>query len=431
MTTLPFYNVRRSSLKGTISCPSSKSQTLRALLFGSLAKGKSHIYTPLSSPDTEAMVKACRLFGASINIFLNYIEIEGVNGTISSSFKSIDAGNSGIVLRFCSAIGALGSAPFTVTGDHSIQTQRSVMPLLLGLKQLKVKTSCLKNDGYAPIEIQGPLCGGVATIEGADSQPVSALLIAGAFCGAPIQLNAQNAGEIPWVALTLEWFDRLGIPYQNNAYSSYELTGNAQIEGFTYHVPGDCSSAAFPLAAALITGSALTLTNIDLNDPQGDKELFYILQRMGASIKIDEKEKKIDVKEGSILSGIRVDLNSCIDALPILAVVACFAKGETHIYNAAVARGKESDRLSCMTKELKKMGADIVETSDGLIIKNSILHGTLVHSHEDHRIAMALAVAGMAASGETVISSVACVAKTFSTFVDDFRALGANIEVSV
>lgn len=422
------YRVKKTAFKGQVLIPSSKSHTLRAILFGTLAHGKSRIQHPLLSNDTSAMIEACRLFGAHIEFSAHHIDIEGLRGKILQTEDVIHAGNSGIVLRFCSAVGALAKNPIVVTGDISIRHQRPMKQLLSGLSQLGVSALSMRDDYYAPVIIRGPLQSGKATISGEDSQPVSALLIAASLADGPIEINVHNPGEKPWVGLTLDWFDRLAIPYENHHFEHYRLSGNAQFEGFNYQVPGDFSSAAFPLAAALITNSELTLKNVDMQDPQGDKELVTIFQKMGASIEIDEKNKTIHVKKGSRLSAIKVDINNFVDALPILTVVACYAEGETEIYNASVAREKECNRIHCIATELKKMGAHISETADGLHIKGSKLKGAHVESHHDHRMAMSLAVAAMGAEDETLISSVECVSKTFPTFAQDFKTLGVHIE---
>lgn len=421
------YLVKKTSLHGSISIPPSKSQTLRAILFASLAKGKSFIHHYLPSTDTYAMVEACRLFGATVDVLPNTLEINGINGKINYTEDVINAGNSGIVLRFCSAVGALASYPVVITGDHSIRHQRPMKDLLNGLSQLGASATSMRGDGFAPVIIQGPLKSGKTTISGEDSQPVSALLIAAAFAEGPIEIHVCNPGEKPWVALTLDWFDRLRIPYINNNFESFHLTGKACYQGFEYSVPGDFSSAAFPIAAALVTQSDLTLQNIDMEDLQGDKELIAVFQKMGADITIDEAAKTLHVKRSQSLSGLTVDINNFIDAITILAVVACFAEGETHIQNASIAKRKECNRIQCIALELRKMGAHIIETDDGLIIKKSNLKGANVYSHHDHRMAMSLTVAALGAEGETTVDSVGCIAKTFPTFMHDLNLLGANL----
>lgn len=422
------YLVKKGMVQGEITIPASKSHTLRAILFGAMAKGKSRIDAYLPSNDAKAMIEACRLFGATLDVTANTIEIQGIGGKIESTEDVINAGNSGIVLRFCACVGALAKHPVVITGDHSIRHLRPMKPLLDGLSQLGVNAASMRGDNYAPVIIQGPIKPGKTVVLGVDSQPVSALLIASAFASGPVEIEVESPGEKPWIDLTLNWFDMLGIPYENHAYERYRLQGNQQIEGFHYRVPGDLSSAAFPVAAALVTNSELTLHNIDMRDSQGDKELIRVFQQMGGRIEIDESAKIVRVKKGGQLKGIKVDINRFIDGITILAVVACFAEGETEIVNAAVAKQKECNRIRCIAEELRKMGADITETEEGLLIRKSPLKGADVYSHCDHRMAMSLAVAALGADGETAISSVECVAKTFPTFPRDFRALGASLE---
>ncbi len=424
-----YYLIAKSSLKGQLTIPSSKSHTLRAILFGALGKGKTIIKHYLHSPDTYAMIKACQLLGSQINSFLDHLEIEGLDGRISSTEDIIQAGNSGIVLRFISAISALSSHYTVITGDYSIRHQRPIQSLLDGLNQLGVLAISTRQDGYAPVIIRGSLRSGTAVINGEDSQPVSALLIASAFAEGPIELTVNNPGEKPWILLTLDWFDRLGIRYDHQTFEHYRLEGNNHYEGFNYIVPGDWSSAAFPIAAALITQSEVIIHNLDNQDTQGDKELIEVLKKMGAQIEIDDQAKTLAVKTGGGLQGIEIDINRLIDAITILAVIACFAEGETRITNAAVARQKECDRLHAITLELQKMGANITELADGLIIKHSPLQGAYLYSHQDHRMALALTVAALGANGESKIDGIECVAKTYPNFVQDFQALGAAIEV--
>lgn len=422
------YRIKKAKLAGEITIPPSKSHTLRSILFASMASGKSVIHNPLSSPDTIAMINACRAFGAKIDLFADRIEILGLNGKIQCADDVIDAGNSGIVLRFCAAIGALAALPVVLTGDASIKYQRPMKPLIEGLSQLGVSTASMRGDGHAPVIIQGPITRSSTTISGEDSQPVSALLIAAAFADGPIDLHVKNPGEKPWVALTLDWFDRFGIRYENHHFEHYRVFGPSRIEGFEYKVPGDLSTAAFPVAAALVTNSELLLKNVDLTDSQGDKELFAVFQKMGAQFEIDEINHTLRVKKSRPLSGITVDINNFIDALPVLAVVACFAEGETCIHNAAIAKQKECNRIHGISTELKKMGADITETDDGLIIRRSHLKGAQLHSYHDHRIVMSLTVAALGAENETSITPIESVSKTFSTFAHDFNLLGANIK---
>lgn len=421
------YLVKQSALQGELHVPPSKSQTLRAILFAAMAQGKSVIHDYLSSTDSQAMIEACRLLGAKVDVTSKRLDIQGLAGSIHCAEDVIHAHNSGIVLRFCAALGALSSHPIVITGDHSIRYQRPIKPLLDGLKQLGVSAKTMRGDDHAPVIIQGPICSGKATINGEDSQPVSGLLIASAFAQGPVEITVKNPGEKPWVNLTLNWFDRLGIAYEQHDFQHYRLPGKSNYQGFEYTVPGDFSSAAFPIAAALITQSELLIKNIDMRDAQGDKELIRVLQEMGAVITYDEPKQTLHIAKGTDLKGVKVDINNFVDAITILAVVACFAEGETHIYNGAIAKHKECNRIHGIVKELQKMGADIKETHDGLVIRRSHLHGASLHSHADHRMAMSLVVAAMGAKGESSISSVECISKTYPSFLSDFKLLGVNM----
>lgn len=421
------YLIKPSTLNGRITVTTSKSHTLRAILFASLAHGDSIIKHYLKSPDTVAMINACELLGAKIKVTDDQLNIRGVAGKPHVPDNVIDAGNSGQVLRFVAAIAALLSNYTVITGDRSIRTNRPIQPLLDALSNLGVTAISTKNDGYAPIIIKGPMHNGVTTLNGEDSQPVSAMLIASAFISGKTEINVINPGEKPWVNLTLDWFKRLGISCDHKNFEHYVVQGGANYAGFNYTVPSDFSSVAFPLVAALITRSDITIDNIDMQDVQGDKAIIFALQEMGAKIDYDEKSRILHVKKNGVLKGNKINVNDFIDAIPILAVAGCFAEGTTEITGAAIAKHKESDRLVAMTTELKKMGADIIDNEDGLIIKQSQLMGAKMLSYHDHRIAMSLSVAGLAAQGDSLIEDVSCVAKSFPGFAGLMQGIGAKI----
>jgi 3-phosphoshikimate 1-carboxyvinyltransferase len=253
-------------------------------------------------------------------------------------------------------------------------------------------------------------------------------LIATSFLEGPSEIIVDNPGETPWINLTLDWVRRMGGTITHENYTHYHVKGSLGYGGFQYTVPGDFSTAAYPIAAALITQSHLQLTSLDPNDVQGDKELIHILQKMGAQISW-QKDKL--VIEPSHLKGLHIDVNTCIDALPILAVLGCYAEGTTTLYNGAIARCKESDRISVISAELKKMGANIQEEEDGLTVERSALRGAELEGHRDHRIALSLAVAALGASSPSVIRGTDCAGKTYPTFLEDFTSIGANIELDL
>jgi len=426
------FKITPSPLCGAITIPPSKSHTLRAILFAALGKGSSEVHHFLHSPDATAMIAAMRAFGATIDVGADCLHIHGIHHTLKAADNVIDAGNSGQVLRFVGALAGLSPFCTVITGDHSIRHSRPAKPLLDALTQLGATALSSRLDGYAPLIIKGPMQSGKAHFSGEDSQPVSGMLIATSFLHGKTILEVSNPGETPWIDLTLHWLKKCGICIAHQEYKHYTVPGNAHIEGFKASIPGDFSSAAFPIAAALVTRSELLLHNIDMDDIQGDKKFIEVVIGMGAKIDIDATKKTLHVHKNSQLQGQTIDVNAFIDAMPILSVIACFAEGTTQITNAAIARNKESNRLHAMATELTKMGAKIAQTPDGLLITSSpVLTGAHMHSWHDHRVAMSLSVAALGAHGESLIDGVECIAKTYPHFAHDLCALGARIEVLV
>lgn len=368
-------------LIGKLTPPPSKSQSLRAILFAALGEGGSRLFNLLDSPDCEAMKKG--------------IEVVKTGGLV-------DCGNSGITLRFLCAIAALNDMPVTFTGDASLQ-KRPIKPLLSALEQLGAKV-----EGMT---VCGPIRGGKATVEGYDSQFVSALLIACSLADGDTELTVINPGELPWVDLTLDWLAKRGGEIERSGYTHFKIKGNRKFTSFTYTVPTDMSSLAFPVAASLIRPSKIELENLVWDPLQGDSRFFSILEKMGAKL-------EFPILSGpQKLKGIEVDMNDCIDAVPVLATLACFAEGPTVITGVSGARLKESNRLAAISTELNKMGGDVRETEDGLIIHPRPLHSAPVSSHHDHRIAMSLYIAG----GD--VSGTECIKKTYPSFIADLKRL--------
>src|SRR3990167_3879063 len=232
--------VRPSKLKGDLFIPPSKSHTLRALFFALMAKGKSEIRGYLPSPDTFAMLEAIGLLGARVERKQDVLFIEGVSGNPKAPTGIINCGNSGQILRFIGALAGFIPGCTTLTGDASIEHSRPVKPLVDALNQLGAfaKTS--------PLEIQGPITRTKASLDGSDSQPVSGLLMAGAFGPHPIELLVENPKETPWIDLTLSWLKKFNIPYEMDRYQRYVIFGQTQITPFSSPVPGDFTPPPSP-----------------------------------------------------------------------------------------------------------------------------------------------------------------------------------------
>lgn len=417
------FIITPSRLGGRVAIPGSKSHTIRALAFGLLAGGESVITLPLDSSDTRSCLAMARSFGAGIDDGGNAWRVSGLEGRIPAPGDVIDVGNSGTTLYIGMGIAALGEGRTVFTGDAQIRS-RPAGGLLDALRSLGVEAFSTRDNGMPPLVVGGGLKGGRARIEAVTSQYLTSLLIAAPLAERDTVIEVPLLNEKPYVTMTLAWLDRLGIRYENDNYRSFMIPGSQGYQGFNVRIPADFSSATFFMVAAAVTGSELILEGLDWNDTQGDRGALTILEEMGAGIEIGKGEIRI---RGGALKGGTFDLNAIPDALPALAVAGCLAEGETRLVNVPQARLKETDRIRVMREELAKMGATIEELPDGLVIRGGTLHGARVNGRHDHRAVMALAVAGLAASGETVVETAESAAVTFPGFRDLMASIGADI----
>ncbi|OGJ91806.1 MAG: 3-phosphoshikimate 1-carboxyvinyltransferase [Candidatus Raymondbacteria bacterium RifOxyC12_full_50_8] len=421
------FKVKQSPVNGVMRIPASKSHTIRAAAIASMAKGASVIHNPLISADTMACYEAIKALGADVSGTDTWT-IKGLDGhpALRAPGTPIDVKNSGTTLSILTSIAALSSTPIELDGDESIRS-RPLQPLLTALKGLGAQRAESKlENGSAPIVVQGPVMGGNTSVDGTSSQFVTSLLLAAPLMRKNCDIRVSKLNEKPYVEMTLWWLKMMGIEYKQKGGRQFLVPGRQTYFGFEKSIPADFSSATFPIVAALIApGSDVLLKGLDMNDPQGDKAVIALVQEMSGAIEVTKEGIRVKSSE---LEGMEIDLNAMPDALPALAVLGCCATGETEITNVPQARIKETDRIKVMCEELTKMGANIKELEDGLVIKQSSLHGAHVDGHGDHRVVMALALAGMIAEGETVISTAESAAVTFPDFQQKMQALGADIQ---
>lgn len=412
--------VKASALKGSIDIPASKSHTIRAVVIASLAKGTSRIVSPLDSGDTRSAVKACRALGADIKTGNEWV-ITGCGGNPTLRESPVDVGNSGTSLRLVTSIAALQEEEVVFDGDDSLRT-RPLQPLLGALNDLGAHATSLNNNGCCPVRVRGKMGGGSTQVSGVTSQYLSSLLISTPLVTAETEIRVVDLHERPYVEMTLGWLDEQQIRYQREGWECFRVPGGQGYHSFDKRVPGDFSSATFPLCAAVVTPSHLVLKGLSMNDTQGDKAVIGMLESMGARIQVTGEGVLVTASE---LVGCELDLNNTPDALPALAVVGCYAQGQTVLKNVAQARIKETDRIAVMAKELSKMGAAVEEMDDGLIIQESKLKGAKVQGYHDHRVVMALSLAGMMAEGETEIDTAESIDITFPGYVEKMSRAGA------
>ena len=419
--------VTPSQINGKIGVPGSKSHTIRGVICGLLAEGKSTLLYPLESDDTKAAMGAARALGGEVRQYSDHWEIFGCGGRFSKPDTTVDMLNSGTSLRLFFSAAARQDFSVVFDGDASLRS-RKMATLIKTLETLGCR--CTSVNGKCPVSVCGPLRSGRAEVDGESSQFLSSLLFALPFADGEFELDLPFLNEKPYVGITLSWLDFLGIKYEvSDDWLHWKIKGNQRISPFTRAVPADFSTAAFPLAAGVIAGKKLQITNLDFSDCQGDKVVFDHFKAMGASLEYGEVLTVCGGKK--LIPGV-FDLNATPDALPIMAVAAAFAEGETRLVNAPQARIKETDRIAVMARELTKMGVAVEELPDGLVIRGTgkVRGAADLDSHGDHRIIMALAVAALAADGKSVIKDAECAGVTYPGFFETFKNLGADFALS-
>jgi len=419
----------KSRLKGTVTIPASKSHTIRAVAIASLAHGRSMIRAPLVSGDTRAVVDCYRALGARIDTSDPAVwKVAGAGGKIAAPPQTIDVLNSGTTLRIAMGSAALArpGQTTTFTGDAQIQA-RPIGPLIDALNDLGAKCTSLKNNGCAPVQITGTLTGGKTSIACKTSQYLSSLLLCTPLARRDSEIEVTLLNEPDYVRMTLDWLDKQQIQYENQQMRRFKIRGEQSYRPFDAAIPADFSSATFFLCAAALLGDEVTILGLDFADSQPDKAVVDYLRAMGADISVAAGSV---VVRAAPLKGVEIDMNRTPDALPAMAVTAAFAEGTTKLLNVPQARFKETDRISCMAGELRKMAVDVEELPDGLIIRQSAPKPANLHGWADHRIVMALAIAGLALEGQCTIDTAEAMSVTFPDYAELMKTLGANMKTT-
>jgi 3-phosphoshikimate 1-carboxyvinyltransferase len=428
-------------LSGTVPVPGDKSITHRAILLAALADGPTVIRGYLPADDCLRSLAAIEALGVAVETAPALrLRIEGKGaGALKEPASLIDLGNSGTSLRLLT--GLLAGQPFVsvMTGDASLR-RRPMRRVIEPLTRMGAEIFAWGGGERAPVVVQGtrPLKPIDVALPVASAQLKSALLLAA--------LSADGTTRMTEPARSRDHTERMlpqfgaALTVGNNSVS---LTGPQRLRGAEIEIPGDLSSAAFLLVAAIITGAAsagaaggtIRVPSVGVNPTRTG--LLGLLAAMGATIETEQPreisgEPVADLTaRPAALRGVTAsgsEIVAMIDEFPILCVAAAVAKGETLVRDAGELRVKESDRIAVMGKELRKLGVGIEELSDGVRIEGGAsLRGAVCNSHGDHRIAMALAVAGLAAQGETIIEDVHCIETSFPGFVDVFRQVGADM----
>jgi len=411
-------------LKGNIVVPPSKSLGHRGIIAAALSSGISKLDNIQLSKDIEATIDIMKELGAIINIENDSLLIDGRN--IFSYEKSFDlkCNESGSTLRFLIPLALTKRGDYIFHGEGKLVTR----PLdsyyeIFNEKGIEYSTT----EGVLPLKVSGKLTSGTYRVRG----NISSQFITGLLYSLPL-LEGNSEIEVTtkleskgYIDLTLQVLKDFGIQIANNNYKEFSIKGPQRYHSRNYYIEGDYSQGAFFLVAGAL-GSSITCSGLNKSSLQGDKIILDILTAMGCTI--EENDEGIRVNH-SRTKGIEIDASNCPDLVPILAVLASLSKGETRIINAKRLRIKECDRLHAITTELNKLGANIIELEDSLIISGvNVLKGGEVNSHNDHRIVMALAMAATRATGQVIINNHSAVEKSYPNFFKDYFKLGGEYD---
>ena len=420
---------KHGPLRGELAVPGDKSISHRSVMFGALSEGITEAENFLTGADCLSTISCFRQMGISVeqNGTSVVVHGKGLHGLTRPS-GIIDAGNSGTTVRLLSGI--LAGQPFDsmITGDASIQ-KRPMKRVMTPLSQMGASITSVHENGCAPLQIKGSPLHGIHYLSPvASAQVKSCVLLAGLYADTPTSVTepaiSRNHSE-----LMLRYF---GADIQCEGTTSTVLP-DPRLVGQKVNVPGDISSAAYFIAAALLVpGSEVLLKNVGIN-PTRDG-MLRVVRAMGGDVTLvnentDGAEPCADLLiRSSSLHATTIEgelIPTLIDELPVIAVLAAFAEGTTVIKDAAELKVKESDRIAVMAENLKRMGADVEPTDDGMVIHGGRpLHGATINPYLDHRIAMSFAVAALAADGETKIQDADCVKISYPGFYTDLEGLG-------
>jgi 3-phosphoshikimate 1-carboxyvinyltransferase len=412
----------------TVSMPGSKSITNRALVLAALSSRESEceLTGVLRSEDTEVMVDGLRQLGFQIE--LNWDRMRVVFHRhdhpylIPAETAELFVGNSGTTMRFLTAVVAFGHGPYRLDGIARMR-ERPIEDLLVALRQIGADARSEVGNGCPPVTVEmGGEIKGTATIRaGTSSQFLSALLMVAPFADEPLSVRVDgNLVSEPYVRMTVSMMSEWGFQIEQLTPVEFRIPLRDRTPAIAqYNIEPDASAASYFFAAAGVTGGKVGVRGMKRNMLQGDIRFIEVLQQMGCEIVEDTEGIAV---HGRPLRGIDVDMNDISDTVMTLAAVACFAEGPTTIRNVAHIRHKETDRLTALATELRKLGAEVEEHPDGLKITPRPLKGSAVETYNDHRMAMSLALIGLKVPG-VIIKNPGCVAKTYPGFWQDFEKL--------
>lgn len=410
---------RGKRLRGEIVPPCSKSYAQRALAASLLAKGRTVLRGIELCRDTRSAINAIEALGAKVEIINeNTIAIEG---GLKPRTNNLHVGESGLAARLFTPIAALHSSPICISGEGTL-LHRPMSMMIDPLQELGVELR--DGGGRLPIEVCGPMRGGRVKVDGSmSSQFVTGLLIALPVAQRDTTIEVHGAVSTPYIDMTLDTIERFGVEvmYNEGDYSQFYIEGGQQYKAIDYTIESDWSAAAMIMVAAAIAGE-VRVTNLSTLSRQADTAICRALERAGASLIIEQSAITVAHRH---LEAFTFDATHCPDLFPALVALAAASEGVSTIRGIGRLRGKESDRGEVLREEYAKLGIDVELDYDEDVMRvvGGTPHVARVDSHDDHRIAMSLAITGLRINEELDIQNRECVAKSYPSFFDDLEQL--------
>lgn len=401
--------------RGSLKAPASKSYLQRAIAIASLADEPCLIENFYPSKDALAALDIAQKLGAKIQRFDQAVIIQ--RGASTADSVLINCGESGLSTRMFSPIAALLGKSTTVVGEGSL-LKRPIVMIEDALRQFGVETR--SNAGFLPLEISGKMHGAHAAIDGSESsQLLTGLLIALPLLVEQSELHVHNLKSKPYIQMTLDLLAHFGIDIQHQNLAHFTISGNQKPKAAQYYCEGDWSGAAFHLVGAAISGE-ITLSGLNVKSAQADRAILNALQACGAAITCRENEVHVAKNQ---LHAFQFDATHCPDLFPSLAVLASCCAGTSEIVGVSRLKHKESDRAATIQSEFGKLNIPVSIEGDVMRISQSTVHGGIVNSHYDHRIAMALAVLASVSSEAIIIENAEAVNKSYPSFFEDLSQI--------
>lgn len=413
-------------ISGNVVLPGSKSLSNRILLLSMLSEGKTEIQNLLDSDDVRRMVEALETLGIQLeeNRAENFITVSGTSGIIPAKEATLMLGNAGTAIRPLTAAMTLGHGRFVLDGVQRMR-ERPIIDLVNGLSQLGANLRCINGTDCPPVEvIADGLPGGITRLSGViSSQYLTAILLAAPYADKEVQIEiTDKLVSVPYVEMTLRLMQSFGVSVNHENFRLFRIPRQTYRSPGSIFVEGDASSATYFLAGAAITKGTVTVKGCGTDGLQGDVRFAEVLEKMGAKVEWEPQQVKLT---GNSLNGVDVDMNKMPDAAMTLAVAALFASGPTAIRNIYNWRVKETERLQAVSTELRKLGAEVEEGYDYLVIQPpEQIRKAEIDTYDDHRMAMAFSLAACGESPIT-INNPGCVSKTFPDYFEVLNGLCA------